>query len=111
MQLSLGLDELVFSNKAVVLNVRERNALRDGIFESNRVLSRMAWSFHRRGMAYCNFAVKNHYRKDRHFPEARFLLPRRRFRGCDQEPVYREWQRCRLSTADRQGGSKVPLGP
>ena len=60
-QLSMGLDELVFSNKTMVLSVRERNALRDGIFEYNRVLSRMAWSFHQRGMAYCNFTVKNHY--------------------------------------------------
>ena len=59
--LSCRLDELVFSNKGMVLSMVERVSLRDGIFEYNQTLSRMAWFFHEQGKPYCNFTIKNHY--------------------------------------------------
>ena len=60
-KMSCGLDNIVFSNKSMVLTVQERHALREGIFKYNQALTKFAWHFHERGMAFCNFTVKNHY--------------------------------------------------
>ena len=46
LQLSNGLDELVFSNKTMLLSQQERHALKEGIFKYNQVLTTLARFFH-----------------------------------------------------------------
>ena len=59
--MSCKLDELVFSNKTMVLNAQERRALKEGIFKYNQVLTRLARHFHDQGLPFCNYTIKNHY--------------------------------------------------
>ena len=59
--LSCRLDTVVFSNKTMWLSDADCLALRNGVFEYNQTLSRLALHFHRQGKAYCNFTIKNHY--------------------------------------------------
>ena len=51
-RLSCGLDNIVFSNKSMVLSDGERLALREGIFKYNQVLTKLALHFHDRGQAF-----------------------------------------------------------
>ena len=59
--LSMRLDGLVFANKSYFLSEDERESLRVGIFEYSQTLTRLAHYFHRRGEAFVNFTLKNHY--------------------------------------------------
>ena len=61
LQLSHGLDEIVFSNKTFVLSMLERQALKEGTFKYNQALTRLARFFHERGLPFCNYTVINHY--------------------------------------------------
>ena len=59
--LSNKLNELVFGNPALWLTAEERKNLKEGIFEFNQTLSKLAWHFHGQGKPYCNYTIKNHY--------------------------------------------------
>ena len=59
--LSCQMDEIVFGCKEFVLPPSSRAALCKAIFDYNKILTVLARNFHSRGLAYCNFTVKNHY--------------------------------------------------
>ena len=60
LQLSHGLDELVFSNKTLVLSGEERTVLKVGIFKYNQALSTLSNYCIQRGLPFFNFTIKNH---------------------------------------------------
>ena len=59
--LSTKLDELVFGNPNMWLNVQERQSLKNGVFEFNQLLSKLAWHFLQEGKPFANYTIKNHY--------------------------------------------------
>ena len=59
--LSTKLDELVFGNPDFWLSASEKKNLKEGIFEYNQVLTKLAWHFHAQGKPFCNYTIKNHY--------------------------------------------------
>ena len=61
LELSKGMDDLVFGNKTFRLTPEEARALGAATFAFNATLSKLAWHFHQRGQPFCNFTIKNHY--------------------------------------------------
>ena len=61
LELSKGMDDLVFGNKTFRLTPEEARALGAATFAFNATLSKLAWHFHTLGQPFCNFTIKNHY--------------------------------------------------
>ena len=59
--LSKGMDDLVFGTKSFKLSSADARALCQAIFAFNGTLTKLAWHFHQRGEAFCNYTIKNHY--------------------------------------------------
>ena len=59
--LSASLDRLVFDNPTMFLNVKERQSLKEGVFQYNQLLSKLAWHFLQQGKPFVNYTIKNHY--------------------------------------------------